>query len=204
MGIVDEALENIPDTFIGSDNPKGYTQYWGDYLEGARTTRTDERYKWGLRDIALSFADDEFKNLVAAGVTKAEIIKLYNLSRVASPLAVSGSSQNLDASMEWRTSVGRDGAVVIKTPADLELNLSPYDALVRNFNNVHQYTEPYIWSAVFDAAGYNTAIVDDKMVFELSGAWWYASGNSFVKTKVMQGYKAKEINSQPTYGSPIH
>lgn len=204
MRIVDEALKNIPDAFIGSDDPHGYAQYWGEYLDGARIARTDDRMEWGLRDIALSSADDEFKNLVAAGVAKDKIIKLYNLSSVAFDLKASGLYQELDNGASWNvTYLGGKVAGVRKSPTDFELTLSPYDVLGRHLNNVRS-TEPYIWSAVFDAAGYNTAIVDGNMVFELNGAWWYRSGSSFVKTKVMQGYKAKEINSQPTYGPPIH
>ncbi|MEC1641162.1 copper amine oxidase N-terminal domain-containing protein, partial [Schinkia azotoformans] len=112
---------------------------------------------WDKTDKAQAFADRQIGQLMKNGVNKQEIEWLYKLSVTATTLSQQAAPRD-------------DGAP-----------RSAYDELVTKTGDCDSLAQAH--SALFDAAGFNTAIVAGRnhatMFVQIKGKWYYQGGGTF-------------------------
>lgn len=185
--IVEEALKGYDQSNFGGV----YKEYFYEYLNGARWS--GDKKDRSDRNRGLFAAENMLGDLVKAGVSKEEIIKVSTLASIAYDLL--------------------KGAI---DPADGSPN-SAYDALVGNASGKRYSdcdSDAQVFSLVFDMMGYNTMIAAGQnhaqMYVEINGKWYAIISGVFVHAGTNDDFSnyLKEnpdryIYTQPTYGPAI-
>ncbi|MFD1736941.1 hypothetical protein ACFSCX_10240 [Bacillus salitolerans] len=179
ISIVNEAIKNIYEVELHSD----YHEYFAEYFNG-------ERYAGNIRDAiepqdrGLASAGARLGALSDAGVLSDEMERAYRTALIAHSVLANTGAQD---------------------PGD-GLPDSAYDALFRKQADCD--TDANIYSAVFDAMGYNTAIIagnNHATVFvEVSGSWFRLSGSTFEKANFKASMANGYVKISPTNGDSIN
>lgn len=152
-------------------------QYFDEYMAGARGSRDQERSERNVRLVQLDGAFDE---LVAAKISKASIEHAYKTMTIAGDL-IRGIGDPSDASPR-----------------------SAFDALIRRASDCD--SDANVYSAVFDAMGYNTMIIATpghaQMFVEIEGHWWAPVAGSFgmLDHERFKTDRSVSVYTQPTFG----
>ncbi|WP_079912988.1 copper amine oxidase N-terminal domain-containing protein [Paenibacillus sp. 32352] len=154
-----------------------YSPYYYQYLDGARWTG-DTRDR-SLQNRALKSAENTIGPLVEEGLNKDEIVKVYKVVNVALKL-IQGKADPGDGSPS-----------------------SAADNLLHNRSDCDAEAEVY--SVVFDAMAYNTAIIGGanhaQVIIKLGGSWFTTAAGAFEKVDVQAALKnGSAIVSDPTFG----
>jgi hypothetical protein len=174
MEIVNEVTANSSSIRFGDK----YEQYFRNYLNGDRA----ENYPRNTMDsIGLSKAKGSIGDLVAAGISKENVEKLYRATVIAGDL-IRGIQDPLDGSPE-----------------------SAYDALVRGTTDCD--SDAQVYSAVFDAMGFNTAISAKpghaQVIVGVDGTWFGTVAGSFVETTLPASASSRTggafLHTAPTF-----
>lgn len=142
-------LSIVPTADVSRLNPR-YGTYYLEYLDGARWD--GNRTNSADRNVGLKFAEDDLSDLIKNGVAKEEILKIWTALQLADQLVKSGEED--------------------KTNNDYVR--SAYDVINGQYN---QTARAQLYSAVFDFAGYNTAVVSkygSRYTIMQIGDKWYS------------------------------
>ncbi|WP_201317576.1 stalk domain-containing protein, partial [Paenibacillus sp. EPM92] len=176
--IVEEALKGYDESnFGGSDH-----EYYLEYLDGARWS--GNKKDRSARNIGLYYAEAQLGDLVKAGVSKEEIIKVRTLATIAYDLKEGATDP-------------RDGSP-----------RSAYDALAASPRITDCDSDAQVFSLVYDMMGYNTAIIAGnnhaEVLIQIEGKWYECVAGTF---RIVDVSKALEngsyIYSLPTDGSTL-
>lgn len=167
--IVKEALKGYDKVVIGGE----FSPYYYQFLEGERgnwdRSHPDARTK---RNLGLISAEITMGDLVKAGVSKEEVIRLTKTAEIAAELTRSIHYSGPNSSI-YQYDYECGCMSLTKSPANSELAYSAYDGLVRGLGSSMVYQN--IDAAVFDGMGYQTKYVNHRMMFEVNGVWWNSS-----------------------------
>lgn len=167
---------------IGFTGDAERAPYYEEFINGARGTmdRTSPDFRT-FRNSALLGAEGRIGELVAEGLTKDQILKMVKASSIASDL-FGGSELPPDSSPR-----------------------SAYDAIVRNLADCDSIANTY--SAVYDALGYNTAIIavpgHASVIVQLpNGKWVEPAAGGFALVDVSSALAGGTfVHTQPTNGT---
>lgn len=174
--IVEEALKGYDESsFGGSDH-----EYYLEYLDGARWS--GDKKDRSARNIGLYYAEAQLRDLVKAGVSKEEIVKVKTLSSIAYDIKDGATDP-------------RDG-----TPR------SAYDALVKRVTDCD--SDAQVFSLVYDMMGFNTAIIAGnnhaEVLIQIEGKWYECVAGTFRLLDVSKTLESGSyIYSSPTDGSVL-
>lgn len=178
MEIVNKKVATIDS--VPLDVSGRYEQEFNDYLyKGDRA----ENYPEGSYEYrGLKLANVKFGPLLAAGLTVDEVVQAYKTSLMA-------------ASFMGDVTNPRNGSPK-----------SAYDNLVNKISDCD--SDAYVYSAVFDAMGYNSAVIAStnhaEVIVKLGDTWYGTMGGDFGKISVAKALKdGAHMLSQPTYGSEL-
>ncbi|MFD1736942.1 hypothetical protein ACFSCX_10245 [Bacillus salitolerans] len=179
MGIVNEAIKNIYEVELHSDYPEYFAEYFN-----------SERYTGNIRDAieprdrGLASAGARLGALSDAGVLSDEMERAYRTALIAQDVKVNTGARD-----------PKDGSPD-----------SAYDALFRELMDCD--TDANIYSAVFDAMGYNTAILAGNnhadFFVEVEGNWFRLSGTVFEKANFKASMSNGYVYIKPTNGDTIN
>ncbi|BFH67321.1 hypothetical protein J27TS7_15760 [Paenibacillus dendritiformis] len=184
MKIVENAVKGYDESGFGGV----YQKYYYEYLDGARWT--GDKSDRSDRNRGLYAAENSIGDLVKAGVSKEEIVKVDTIASIAYDL-LRGVPDPKDGSPR-----------------------SAFDALARSPRMTDCDSDSQVFSAVFDAMGYNTMIGSspnhaDPYV-EIDGIWYSIVSGTFTKagtsadiSKFLKENPDRGIHTQPTFGSVI-
>lgn len=150
------------------------------YLNG--TDKKENYDKSSTNYTFLSAAENLIKPLKDAGVSNADIIKAVNYGQIGSNL-IKG----------------------IKDPGNT-LPQSLYDSLFRALADCD--TDAHTFSAVFDAAGFNTAVMSRPghadVLVEIGGSWWTYNAGTFAKyNKTSADSVGYKVTVASTFGNAV-
>ncbi|GMK39034.1 hypothetical protein PCCS19_20880 [Paenibacillus sp. CCS19] len=154
-----------------------YSQYFYQFLDGARWSG-DTRDR-SVQNRGLKQAENSILDLVNAGISKDEIVRAYKIMITAGEL------------IQGKDNPG-DG-----TPS------SAADSLLYNRSDCDAEAEVY--SVVFDAMGYNTAIIGAtnhaEVLIKIGDSWFRTAAGAFEKVDVKAALiNGSAIISDPTFG----
>lgn len=176
--IAEKALEGYDESkFGGSDH-----EYYLEYLDGARWS--GNKKDRSARNIGLYYAEAQLGDLIKAGVSKEEIIKVRTLASIAYDL--------LDGAIDPRDGSPR----------------SAYDALAASPRITDCDSDAQVFSLVFDMMGYNTAIIAGnnhaEVLIQIDGKWYECVAGTFRLEDVSKALEnGSYIYSLPTDGSVL-
>ncbi|CAM4415442.1 copper amine oxidase N-terminal domain-containing protein [Paenibacillus alkaliterrae] len=184
MKIVENAVKGYDESgFEGV-----YQKYYYEFLDGARWS--GDKSDRSDRNRGLYAAENSIGELVKAGVSKEEIVKVDTIASIAYDL-LRGVPDPKDGSPR-----------------------SAYDALVRSPRMTDCDSDSQVFSAVFDAMGYNTLIASSpnhaQVYVEIDGYWYSIISGSFSNagtsadiSKFLKENPDRGIHTQPTFGAAI-
>lgn len=178
MGLIREKLKTVTDYKFGGSAE--YEQYYWDFINGKRWD--GDRNNRSIENRGLYVAESQIGALVRDGVSADIILKAYQAAFLSSDLL--------------------EG---VKDPRDSSPR-SAYDALFRGVSDCD--SDAQVYSAVFDALGFNTAILGfpdhAQMVVEINGNWYSVVGSTFSKITELPPTLNKRAKyywyTAPTYG----
>lgn len=184
MKIVENAIKGYDESGFGGV----YQKYYYEYLDGARWS--GDKSDRSDRNRGLYAAENSIGDLIKAGVSKEEIVKVDTIASIAYDL-LRGVPDPKDGSPR-----------------------SAFDALARSPRMTDCDSDSQVFSAVFDAMGYNTMIGSspnhaDPYV-EIDGIWYSIVSGTFTKagtsadiSKFLKENPDRGIHTQPTFGAAI-
>jgi hypothetical protein len=170
MKIVNDAVSDVANVPI----PDEVTKY-------ANGDRASNYAKETYEHRSLTVAEQNLRDLVSKGATKADLIKVYQANYIAVTLLHGATDPGTGA------------------PS------SAYDALITRVSDCD--SDSQVYSAVFDAMGVSSVVLAsgnhaDPFV-QIAGSWFKVGGGSFKEANLSKIPSSYTIKSQPTFGPEL-